>query len=153
MVTLLSYISNACHSLSGVAERLQHTQCAYPGRGQPSRCPIARCGPLAVCDAVEGVDAAVRANQPVRVSARVRPPVITAEGHHTGLPAHPAARHRTARIALELLCCVSQGGLRRASAASLLDDWALLDGLNNTCLRDSLTNTCSYPLSRTCWLL
>ena len=25
MVTFLSYISNACHSLSGVAERLQHT--------------------------------------------------------------------------------------------------------------------------------
>ena len=25
MVTFLSYISNVCHSLSGVAERLQHT--------------------------------------------------------------------------------------------------------------------------------
>ena len=25
MVAFLSYISNACHSLSGVAERLQHT--------------------------------------------------------------------------------------------------------------------------------
>ena len=25
MITFLSYISNACHSLSGVAERLQHT--------------------------------------------------------------------------------------------------------------------------------
>ena len=25
MVTFLTYISNACHSLSGVAERLQHT--------------------------------------------------------------------------------------------------------------------------------
>ena len=28
MVTFLSYISNACHSLSGVAERLQHTLCS-----------------------------------------------------------------------------------------------------------------------------
>ena len=26
MFTFLSYISNACHSLSGVAERLQHTR-------------------------------------------------------------------------------------------------------------------------------
>ena len=26
MVTSLSYVSNACHSLSGVAERLQHTE-------------------------------------------------------------------------------------------------------------------------------
>ena len=26
MVSFLSYISNACHSLSGVAERLQHTR-------------------------------------------------------------------------------------------------------------------------------
>ena len=29
MVTFLSYVSNACHSLSGVAERLQHTYIRY----------------------------------------------------------------------------------------------------------------------------
>ena len=28
-VTFLSYISNACHSLSGVAERLQHTSVSH----------------------------------------------------------------------------------------------------------------------------
>ena len=34
MVTFLSYISNACHSLSGVAERLQHTS-LYFNYGRP----------------------------------------------------------------------------------------------------------------------
>ena len=32
MVTFLSYISNACHSLSGVAERLQHTRIQHERR-------------------------------------------------------------------------------------------------------------------------